>query len=637
MLNSISRCAVRTFSALVIVLAACAASAQAASTYVFEGKPLPISHVQNYSGKTAIAVDDPGLRLLLRDVGAVLTWNRGDRYVLFTTAEPRIVSFAVGDTRYDVGPVTSQAAFAPYEYGNTVYVPLDELLHALYLAAKPDGRNTVIQPQLAAIDLQAAEGSVRIVGRAGIALHPKLASESADRLVYSFDGVGTTLQSSRAVNAPGVRAIDVAQSGSVRAPTTRVTLVLTPGATHGAPSSDDGRDFIVSVAVSGVKAPPAASLVAAASPTERPAPSVQAAASTPAPGPSTAATVTSVDERVDGGDFTVTIAVTGSTTFDWHRLASSDNRFWIDINDAHLDMPVRDDSGNASVSSVRIHQWDSSTVRVALTLQGFKNLDVVPTAEGVQVVVHSTLAPASVARSGTGGTGAAAVAAAAEATAAPAAPTPTPGPWKFARRPASGGYVAANPRLIVIDPGHGGSDPGAVHGGQSEKNLTLDMAKRLRDVLVARGWQVIMTRDSDVDVYKPYDSAHVELQARDDVANKPGARLFVSIHVNSYVNSGPRGTTTYYSKREDVPLAQDVQHELASSLGTVDDGTVKSQLYVTLHAKMPAILVETAFISNPGDFAMLTSPAWRQKVAEAIAQGIGDYAGSPPAAPSSDQ
>lgn len=635
MLNSISRCAVRTFSALAVAVAACVAcatSAQAASSYIFSGKTLPISHVQSYGGKTAIAVDDPGLRALLSDVGAALTWNRGDRYVLFTTAEPRIISFAVGDTRYDVGPVTAQAAFAPYEYGNTVYVPFDELLRALYLAPKPDGRDIVIQPQLAAIDVQAAEGSVRIVGRAGIALHPKITNESADRLVYSFDGVGTTLQSSRSVNAPGLHAIDVAQTGSVREPVTQVTLVLTPGATHGAPSSDDGRDFIVSVAGSGVKAPP----IAAAAPVEQPAPE---ASSLPTPAAASAdAEVTAVDERVEGGDFTVAISVTGDATYAWHRLAAPNGLFWVDVKNAHLAMSPRDDPGNAFASGVRIRQMDASTVRVALTLQGFKNLDVAPTANGLEVVVHSTLAPASVARSGTGATGAAAVAAASAATAEPAEATPTPGPWKFAQRPTTGGtYVAANPRLIVIDPGHGGSDPGAVHGGQEEKNLTLDMAKRLRDVLTARGWQVIMTRDTDVDVYKPFDSAHVELQARDDVANKPGARLLVSIHVNSYVNSGPRGTTTYYSKPEDVPLAQDVQHELAASLGTVDDGIVKSQLYVTLHAKMPAILVETAFLTNPSDFAKLTSPAWRQKVAEAIAQGIGDYAGAPPAPPSSDQ
>ena len=592
--------------------------------------------MQSYGGKTAIALDDPGLRELLRDIGAALTWNRGGRYVLFTTAEPRIISFAVGDTRYDVGPVISQASFAPYEYGNTVYLPFDELLHALYLAPKSDGHDLVIQPQLAAIDVQAAEGSVRIVGRAGIALHPKLTSESASRLVYSFEGVGTTLQSSRSVNAPGVRAIDVAQTGSVRAPTTQVTLMLTPGATHVAPSSDDGRDFIVSVAGATAAQPPSRAPAVAAAPATQTVPM-----SSPAqlPTSSAGAAVTAVAERVVGDTYTVTIAVSGDTTFEWHRMRAPDNRFWIDFNNAHLDTPARDDPGNAFVSGIRVHQGDLSTVRVALSLRSFRDIDVVPMATGVQVIVHSSDAPESVAMLGKGGVGATAVAAAAAAAAvAPATPTPAPGPWKFAPQPASAGtYVAANPRLIVIDPGHGGSDSGAVRGDEKEKNLTLDMAKRLRDVLVARGWQVIMTRDTDVDVYKPYDSGHDELQARVNVADKPGARLFVSIHVNSYVNAGPHGTTTYYSKPEDVPLAKDVQHELSSSLGTSDDGIVKSHLYVTLHTKMPAILVETAFLSNPGDFALLTSPAWRQKVAEAIAQGIGDYAGAPPAAPSTDQ
>lgn len=601
---------------------------------------LPISHVQSFGGRTAIAVDDPGLRALLRDVGAVLTWNRGDRYVLFTTAEPRIVSFAVGDTRYDVGPVTSQASFAPYEYGNTVYVPFDELLHALYLAAKPDGHDTVIQPQLAAIDVQASEGSVRIVGRAGVALHPKVTGESQDRVVYSFEGVGTTLQSSRAVNAQGVREIQVAQSGSVRAPTTDVTLVLAPGATHGAPTSDDGRDFVVSISGAGANVPAAAGPVAVALPTPAQAP-LPTAAPTQAPqlgAASGSVSVTAVDRRVENDTFVVSIAVSGDTTYQWSRLGSGDNRFWINIDNARLDAPEEDDNdGNAFVKSVRVHQNDTSTVRVALTLQRFENLAVTPTTTGVQITVYSTLAPASVAHSGSGGIGAQAVAEAAAQAAAPASPTPTPGPWKFAQHPTSGGYVATNPRLIVIDPGHGGSDPGAVHGGQSEKNLTLDMALRLRDVLVAQGWQVIMTRDTDVDVYKPYDSAPAELQARDDVANKPGARMFVSIHVNSYLNAAPHGTTTYYSKPEDVPLAKDVQHALASSLGTADDGIIKSHYWVTLHAKMPAILIETAFLTNPGDFARLTSPAWRQKVAEAIARGITDYAGNPPAAPSADQ
>jgi len=205
-----------------------------------------------------------------------------------------------------------------------------------------------------------------------------------------------------------------------------------------------------------------------------------------------------------------------------------------------------------------------------------------------------------------------------------------PANWKFGPRST---YVATNPRLIVIDPGHGGSDRGAIHGALQEATVNLDMAKRLRDILVARGWQVQMTRTTDVDVYQPNDTAHEELQARVDVGNNAGARLFVSIHSNSFINATPHGTTTYYSKAMDVPLALAVQHDLAGSLGTTDDGIIKSKLYVTLHSNMPAILVETAFLSNPDDYAKLASSDWRQKVAEAIAAGITDYAGAPPQNP----
>jgi N-acetylmuramoyl-L-alanine amidase len=164
-----------------------------------------------------------------------------------------------------------------------------------------------------------------------------------------------------------------------------------------------------------------------------------------------------------------------------------------------------------------------------------------------------------------------------------------------------------------------------MHGGVSEKELTLDMAKRLRAILIGRGWEVRMTRETDVDVYAPNDSPHDELQARDDIANKAGARLFVSIHANAFINSGPYGTTTYISKPDDVAFAHFVESHLAAD-GTKDDGIVKSHLYVTLHARMPAVLIETAFLTNPGDYALLTSAAWRQKVAQEIADGIGQYA-----------
>lgn len=634
----ISRFTARTGSLLaaVAIAALLVGRADAASAYLFAGKPLPISHLVNVGGKPAIAVTDAGLRELLRDVGAALTWNPGDRYVLFTTAQPQIVSFAVGDTRYDIGPRSAQAAFAPFEQNGTVYVPLNELLGALSLALKSDGGATIVQPQLAAIDLQSSPSGLRVVARAAIALQPRLVSDSSSRVVYAFDGVGTTLQRVRLVNSGGVRDIEVAQSGTARDPITLVTLDLSPGTSHAAPSSDDGLDAVLAFGSAGrapAVAPPPPLAVAAQSP-----PPSAIASTEPSPEPTTtydaqtvesttsSATVTAVSESVNGSDYTIAIAASGDATYEWHRTRAPDNRFWIDIN-GKLQMPARHDPGGGGVSEVRIDQQDADTVRVALSLTSYKMVDVATTPTGVQLVVHAANADATVARIGTGAIGNAV------AAAVTVAASPSPGPWKFAPQST---YVPTNPRLIVIDPGHGGSDPGAVHGGQREADLNLDMAKRLRDLLVARGWQVIMTRTTDVDVYGPYATCAQECGARDAIANARGARIFVGIHVNSYLNSGPNGTTTYYSKPEDTVLAKDVQRDLIAVLGTTDDGIVKSRLWVTLHAKMPAVLVETAFLTNPDDFAKLTSPAWRQKVAGAIADGVRDYAGAPPAAPQTD-
>ena len=107
----------------------------------------------------------------------------------------------------------------------------------------------------------------------------------------------------------------------------------------------------------------------------------------------------------------------------------------------------------------------------------------------------------------------------------------------------------------------------------------------------------------------------------------------MSIHCNAYINSGPNGATVYYSKPGDLALAQIMDRDIAmSSLGVKDDGIVKSHLYVTLHANMPAVLIETAFLSNPSDYAKLDSSAWRQQMAEAIADGIDRYAQANPVA-----
>ncbi len=290
--------------------------------------------------------------------------------------------------------------------------------------------------------------------------------------------------------------------------------------------------------------------------------------------------------------------------------------------------------------ALRVRQIDPQTVRVALSLASDIALDVSPSATGISITVGTSAVADTAPRSGTGTIGTVVSATEPQTTVTPVPADEYGAPndentWKFG--PAT--YVPTNPKLIVLDPGHGGSDRGSVHGQLQEAVLTLDMAQRVQTILLARGWQVKLTRtiDHDVDatpastqqaIRLGHDNADAyALQARDDIANLSGARMFVSIHCNAYLNSGPNGATVYYSKPIDTPLAQAVDRVIASSgLGVKDDGTVKSHLYVTTHANMPAVLIETAFLTNPTDYAKLSSSDWRQKIAEAIANGIDQYA-----------
>ncbi|MHB8146252.1 MAG: N-acetylmuramoyl-L-alanine amidase [Vulcanimicrobiaceae bacterium] len=612
------------------------------ATYLYQGQTIVFSHVATSDGVTMVGIQDPGLRALLKALGAIVTWKPGHRYVLITTSEPEVISFSVGDRSYDVGPVTSQASVAPFARAQDVYLPLDALLRALYLAPKADGLRTILQPQLGSIDVRAAGSQATLVAHAGAPLKSRIVSESAGRIVYEFDGVGSTLERRRSIDAGGIRSLEVTSTGTLLAPKTLVTVTLAPGAQHGRIHDRGGNDFEVAFTGSSSGALPnalaRASTVAPSSPA--PVPSIatesatQNASGAAGPVPQTSAApaqinAVSVTQTADGSS--VTIAVSGNATYDWHRLRAPDNRFWVDIQNAQLTVPPSEQAEVNPLMSMRVRQDTPTTVRIALSLVGQNVLAVSPSATGLTIAVNNQQV-ADAAREGSGSVGSVV-----SVTEAQPAITPAPlngsdenaaAPWKFGPQST---YVPTNPKLIVIDPGHGGSDRGAVRNGTDEATLTLDMAKRLRDILIARGWQVKMTRSTDVDVYAPNDSAHDELQARVNIANDAGARLFVSIHVNAFINSGPHGTTTYYSKPQDAPLARIVQQDVATDAGTKDDGIVKSHLYVTLHTYMPAILIETAFLSNPDDYALLVSPAWRQRVAEAIADGIDQYTQQYPA------
>ena len=183
-------------------------------------------------------------------------------------------------------------------------------------------------------------------------------------------------------------------------------------------------------------------------------------------------------------------------------------------------------------------------------------------------------------------------------------------------------------KVITIDAGHGGSDPGAIgQGGLKEKQVTLPIAELLKERLEKMGAKVYMTRTTDKDVYGPHASDKDELQARVNVAEKHDSDLFISLHINSSVNRNVGGISTYYFPKtaDDGRLARAVQNELSSNFGVDNLGIREANFYVVKRCTMPAILVEQCFISNPKEEKLLAGNWFRKKAARLMAEGIEKY------------
>ena len=172
--------------------------------------------------------------------------------------------------------------------------------------------------------------------------------------------------------------------------------------------------------------------------------------------------------------------------------------------------------------------------------------------------------------------------------------------------------------LVVIDPGHGGQDPGTIGiGGVQEKNVILPISLDVAAELKKQGIEVRMTRDRDY---------FVSLKGRTDFANKINADLFVSIHANAINLSRPdvNGLETYYYQNG-RRLAEIIHWNVLNSVNIRNRNVRRARFYVLRHSKMPATLVEVGFLTGAEDSARLKDPAHRQKMAKAIAQGIIQY------------
>ncbi|TLS50794.1 AMIN domain-containing protein [Paenibacillus antri] len=178
---------------------------------------------------------------------------------------------------------------------------------------------------------------------------------------------------------------------------------------------------------------------------------------------------------------------------------------------------------------------------------------------------------------------------------------------------------AQDRKTIVIDPGHGGSDPGAISATKKpEKQFTLALGLKVEQLLKQEpGLEVVMTRKEDI---------ALSLEERVRTARDANADLFVSIHGNS-INppANPSGTETYYTRSESLPLAEAMHRHLLAATGLPDRKVRQASLHVTRETRMPAVLLEIGYLSHATDESLMYTEIFQQRVAEGIVAGIKEY------------
>ena len=193
------------------------------------------------------------------------------------------------------------------------------------------------------------------------------------------------------------------------------------------------------------------------------------------------------------------------------------------------------------------------------------------------------------------------------------APRATPTPVTRARRVAAPDGSRPS-TTVVIDAGHGGFDRGGIAGQRvDEKTMNLDVALRLRSVLQASGYRVVMTRDQDV---------FIPLGTRVAIANSYRDAIFVCIHFNATPRRSASGIETYFYSSQSLPLASAIHYYVAGGAPSANRGVRRRGFFVLRRTTIPSVLVECGFLTNPTEAQYAQSAAYRQKLAFEIAHGI---------------
>ncbi|MCF6465404.1 hypothetical protein C3E90_05835 [Clostridium sp. Cult2] len=185
--------------------------------------------------------------------------------------------------------------------------------------------------------------------------------------------------------------------------------------------------------------------------------------------------------------------------------------------------------------------------------------------------------------------------------------------------------IKPSDRIIVIDAGHGGTDPGTVQNGTNEKDINLSVSLKLNDSLMNKGYNTVMTRDNDI---------YVDLYERAKIANRNQADLFISIHSNSIGNANISGIQVLYhskdkakvSKEDTLALAKIMMEELTKGTGAQDKGLLPRERTVVIRdTSMPSVLIELGFLTNPEEARLLNDEGYQDILVESIIKGIEKY------------
>ena len=359
-------------------------------------------------------------------------------------------------------------------------------------------------------------------------------------------------------------------------------------------------------------------------------------------------------------DYTrVSLELDRDVTWETHELGKNSpgkpGRIYIDLNRTRLGPSVRDITiGDGLLKGARVGQYKTDVVRVVLDTENIKDYKVFPLSEPARLIIDVRgERPAEIARMEQS------ISAIPERIIVQKLdeqPVAAEKKVKPTRKP-----IISKVRRIVVDPGHGGHDPGAVGpSGTQEKDIVLAIGIKLKELFQEElGLDVVMTRSSDV---------FIPLEERTAIANKVNADLFLSVHANAASNRSASGIETYYlnlAKTDKVAqlaakengtslekvsvlqailfdlmanyklndsahLAEEVQKSLYKKIRTRHSevknlGVKQGPFYVLVGATMPSILVESAFLSNPQEESRLKDPTYLEMTAEGIFEGVRSY------------